>query len=118
MGIHRRQFSAALKAKIAVEGIKGQRTVQEIGSSRRAIEDGAVCADRETQGRVGLASKKVRAVAVGERREWIEAGHSELSVARQCQLSGLSRTGLYYEPRGESELNLKLMRLLDEQYTK
>jgi putative transposase len=25
---------------------------------------------------------------------------------------------LYYEPRGESELNLKLMRLLDEQYTK
>ncbi len=41
-----------------------------------------------------------------------------MSVARQCQLSGLSRTGLYYEPRGESELNLKLMRLLDEQYTK
>ena len=33
MGIHRRQFSAALKAKIAVEAIKGQRTVQEIGSS-------------------------------------------------------------------------------------
>ena len=33
MGKHRRQFSAALKAKIAVEAIKGQRTVQEIGSS-------------------------------------------------------------------------------------
>jgi transposase-like protein len=33
MGQHRRQFSAALKAKIAVEAIKGQRTVQEIGSS-------------------------------------------------------------------------------------
>jgi transposase-like protein len=30
---HRRQFSAALKAKIAVEAIKGQRTIQEIGSS-------------------------------------------------------------------------------------
>ena len=33
MGKHRRQFSAALKAKIAVEAIKGQRTIQEIGSS-------------------------------------------------------------------------------------
>jgi transposase-like protein len=33
MGNHRRQFSATLKAKIAVEAIKGQRTVQVIGSS-------------------------------------------------------------------------------------
>ena len=29
---HRRQFSAALKAKIAVEAIKGQRTIQQIAS--------------------------------------------------------------------------------------
>jgi putative transposase len=49
---------------------------------------------------------------------WIEAGHSELSVARQCRLTGLSRSGLYYEPRGESALNLEPMRLLDEQYTR
>ena len=33
MGNQRRQFSAALKAKIAVEAIKGQRTIQQIGSS-------------------------------------------------------------------------------------
>jgi len=33
MGKQRRQFSAALKAKIAVEAIKGQHTVQEIASS-------------------------------------------------------------------------------------
>jgi len=33
MGKHRRQFSAALKAKIAIEALKGQRTVQEIASS-------------------------------------------------------------------------------------
>jgi transposase-like protein len=30
---HRRQFNAELKAKIAVEAIKGQRTVQEIASN-------------------------------------------------------------------------------------
>jgi putative transposase len=65
-----------------------------------------------------LASKKVRAVAVGERREWIDAGHWKLTVTQQCQLTGLSRSGLYYEPRSESALNLKLMRLLDERYTR
>lgn len=89
-----------------------------IRSNRRADEDGVVCRDRPTQGRIGLASRKVRSVAVGERREWIGAGHSELSIVRQCQLTGLSRSGLYYQPRGESELNLELMRLLDEQYTR
>jgi putative transposase len=33
-------------------------------------------------------------------------------------LARLSRSGWYYEPRGESALNLQLMRLLDEQYTR
>ena len=37
-------------------------------------------------------------------------------MRRQCELLGLSRSGLYYEPAGESEENLMLMRLLDEQY--
>ena len=31
---------------------------------------------------------------------------------------GVNRSGLYYEPVGESEENLLLMRLLDEQYTR
>lgn len=40
-----------------------------------------------------------------------------LSQRRQCELLGLNRAGLYYQPVGESEENLGLMRLLDEQYT-
>ncbi len=40
----------------------------------------------------------------------------ELSIARQCELLSLSRSGYYYHPVGESEDNLKLMRLMDEQY--
>jgi putative transposase len=43
-------------------------------------------------------------------------GHPCISVRRQCALLGLSRAGLYYEPRRESAENLRLMRLLDEQY--
>jgi len=40
------------------------------------------------------------------------------SLRRQCELLGLNRSGLYYRPAGESDENLALMRLLDEQYTR
>ena len=33
-------------------------------------------------------------------------------------MAGLSRASWYYEPRGESEANLRYMRLLDEEYTR
>ena len=40
------------------------------------------------------------------------------SLRRQCELLGLNRSGLYYRPTVESDENLALMRLLDEQYTR
>lgn len=46
----------------------------------------------------------------------IEPNHPQLSVRRQCELLGLNRSTLYYEPASESAENLHLMRLLDEQY--
>ncbi len=48
----------------------------------------------------------------------IEPNHPELSVRRQCELIGLNRSTLYYQPAMESALNLQLMRLIDEQYTR
>jgi putative transposase len=48
----------------------------------------------------------------------IEASHAAISIRRQCDLIGLNRSTLYYHPAGESALNLELMRLIDEQYTK
>jgi putative transposase len=38
----------------------------------------------------------------------------ELSLQRQCELVGISRSGFYYEPVPESPENLALMRRLDE----
>lgn len=38
----------------------------------------------------------------------------DLSIRRQCELLGISRSGFYYEPCPESEENLGLMRRLDE----
>ena len=51
-----------------------------------------------------------------QRRTMIRKGHSNLSIVKQCKLLEIHRSGLYYRPRGESELNLKLMREMDEHY--
>jgi putative transposase len=48
----------------------------------------------------------------------VEPEHEHISLRRQCQLLGLHRGGLYYQPQTESDENLLLMRLLDEQYTR
>jgi putative transposase len=42
----------------------------------------------------------------------------EISIRRQCELLGVHRSGLYYQPLGESEESLMLMRLMDEEYTR
>lgn len=46
----------------------------------------------------------------------IEPNHPDLSIARQCTLVSISRSGFYYTPTGESPLNLALMRLIDEAF--
>ena len=48
----------------------------------------------------------------------IDVNHSQLSLVRQCELVGMARSSYYYRPNPESELNLELMRLIDEQYLK
>jgi len=46
----------------------------------------------------------------------IEPEHPRLSVARQCELVSISRSGFHYQPAGETTLNLALMRLIDAQF--
>lgn len=48
----------------------------------------------------------------------MEPAHLEISQRRQCELLGVSRSGLYYQPVGESVENLMLMRLIDQEYTR
>jgi putative transposase len=47
----------------------------------------------------------------------VEPDHTQVSVRRQCELLGLNRTSLYYRPAAETTANLRLMRLLDKEYT-
>jgi putative transposase len=46
----------------------------------------------------------------------IEPDHAQLSIARQCQLLGLSRSSYYYEPVALAPDELALLRRIDEQY--
>jgi putative transposase len=39
-----------------------------------------------------------------------------LSVRRQCKLLTLTRSNLYYEPKGESAENLWFMTIIDKQF--
>jgi putative transposase len=55
-------------------------------------------------------------MSVERRRQMIEPEHSQLSIARQCELVSISRSGFYYHPTGETPLNLELMRLIDTQF--
>jgi putative transposase len=55
-------------------------------------------------------------MSVERRRQMIEPEHPKLSVVRQCDLVSISRSGFYYQPTGETPLNLTLMRLIDVQF--
>lgn len=46
----------------------------------------------------------------------VRKGHLKLSIVQHCLLLSIHRSGIYYKPRGESDLNLELMRMMDEHY--
>jgi putative transposase len=48
----------------------------------------------------------------------VEPKNPDIAIYRQCELIGLPRSSYYYETQGESDYNLHLMKLIDEQYTK
>jgi putative transposase len=48
----------------------------------------------------------------------IEPDHLTLSIRRQCQLLDLNRATYYWQPASASPVNLELMRLIDQEYTR
>ncbi len=47
----------------------------------------------------------------------VEPDNAELSIVSQCFLLKISRSGLYYTPKGESAFNINLMHEIDRIYT-
>src|SRR5512135_1636365 len=100
---------------------RGRGGLQQPGpgglGGRRGPPGRAVRADRTAQDGAGVAQKKKLPSSHEHKRSLIDGGHPALSVRRQCELLGLNRSSLYYEPVGETSEDLRLMRLIDEQYT-
>jgi len=55
-------------------------------------------------------------MSAARRKTMVEPQRSGLSITRQCKLLSLSRSSFYFNPAGEKEENLALMRLIDEQF--
>lgn len=63
-------------------------------------------------------SKKKLDLPLDEKRSLIDPDHLQLSVSRQCELLGLTRSSWYYKSQEIPSYELNLMRLIDEQYTR
>lgn len=61
--------------------------------------------------------KNLERLGVKEKRGLIEPDNEEISVRRQCELIGLNRSNVYYEPVGITEETLRLMHRVDEIFT-
>ena len=55
-------------------------------------------------------------MSLERRRQLIEPHHPDLSIVRQYALIGVSRSGFYHRPVGETAANLALLRLIDAQF--
>jgi putative transposase len=49
-----------------------------------------------------------------QRQGLLEVGHQKISIRKQCDLLKVSRGSFYYEPRGEKENNIQMMKLMDK----
>ncbi|UWQ35365.1 IS3 family transposase (plasmid) [Leisingera sp. M527] len=145
----RKNHSPEFKAKVALEALKGERTVAELASQfgvhptmihswKRALLEGASGVFerggkktpeideeqvKELHAKIGelavandFLSRKLKPVDQQVRRKMIEPANANLPIGKQCKLLSIPRSSFYYQPKGETALNLALMRLIDEQF--
>ena len=130
----RRRFTADFKKRVALEALRGDRTVQEIAArhevhpnqvstwKRQAIDGldeifgggrvsspirtrgdgpGPAREDRRADGGAGFFFARIPTLSRAERLEMFDR-NGELSISRQCVLLGISRSSVYYTPRGRA----------------
>jgi len=96
--------------------------VPEVFERKNAAPDKQVEQERaQLERKVGQLSmevdwleKKVRTAGDSRQRAQLVSKKSKISLRRQCDLLGISRSLIYYLPKGESEENLQIMKEIDE----
>jgi putative transposase len=85
--------------------------------TRRSADQGTARQDRPAHGGAGFFSRRLRShsLSYGRRKALVQPNHPHLSIVKQCELLSVTHS-TYYRPSGETELNLELMHLTDEQY--
>jgi hypothetical protein len=127
----RRRFTAEFKARVALEALRGDKTIQEIASrhkvhpnqvstwKRQAMDglgsifsngadkalvdrEAEVHDDRPTYGGTGFFGQRAQAMSRGERKAVIRRDQPDLSLSRQCRLLSISRSSFYYTPKARA----------------
>jgi putative transposase len=142
MSTQRKQYSAEFKARVALEALKGFKTVNELASTygvhptqiahwkhrlhKEMSEIFSVRRDKREREQEALQAQLYQQIGQLMELDWvkkrwtyhdakrglIEPGHLQISIARQCELWGAYGRLTHYHATGESPENLHLMRLL------
>lgn len=108
----KRQFLA--NASLAFEPAKAlQEYKDQIQSKEQEIEElqkqlGKSVAEKE------WLAKKLEGLDLSNKKALVESKPETISIARQCELLGISRSAYYYKPIPLSRANLQIMHAIDE----
>ena len=102
----RRNHSPAFKAKVALDAIRGDKTIAEL-CEKHDLHANQI-ADWKHQ-----LLERAHQNGHAERKEMIDPEH-KLSITRQDELVNISRGSVYYLPVPTSATDLLLMRRIDE----
>ncbi|WP_373862954.1 IS3 family transposase [Halomonas halmophila] len=90
------------------DGKAAQKTQEEIDTLYREI--GKLTVERD------FLSRRPRSLSRAQRLALVEPQAPDISLRRQCQLLGISRSSVYYRRQGLRVYDLELMRLIDEEH--
>ena len=99
------------RRRIALRRRPPPRARREPGHPGRALR-----ADRPAQHGGRVVEKKSCPLRLTSSGPWSNPSNPDLSIRRQCELLGLNRSSYYLVPATESEEDLRLMRLIDQQF--